>query len=330
MILILTTESGDHSHIPFIDWLRHYDADFEILSGESIFYNRKNVVIKNNQLFVNGRNFSRDVNVVFNRRWLTGELLPVLDKKDPILSNGLKKNIVSELYDFRNSLHELLPNAKWIPSINNLSINKIELLVNAQKEGVLVPPFIITNVKTELVNFKEKYGEIITKAIGNFHKITDSNHFLVNPIYTKIVTDDLLKTIPNHFQLSFFQKYIIKKTEYRVIFFESYCYVVEILSQENDYSIVDSRKTDEKSKEEIRLVESKIPKKIEDKIMNVMSKMNINIGCIDVIEDRTGKFYFLEVNPVGQISGYTRRTGSNFEELVIRNIIKYDKEQKKN
>jgi len=37
MILILTSEAGDYSHLRFIDWLEFYNADYEILSGESIF-----------------------------------------------------------------------------------------------------------------------------------------------------------------------------------------------------------------------------------------------------------------------------------------------------
>ncbi len=39
MILVLTTETGDNSHSRFIDWLTYYDADFLILTGESIFKN---------------------------------------------------------------------------------------------------------------------------------------------------------------------------------------------------------------------------------------------------------------------------------------------------
>lgn len=47
MILILTSEAGDYSHIKIIDWLKYYGANFKIISGENIlkgrlyFYNKR-------------------------------------------------------------------------------------------------------------------------------------------------------------------------------------------------------------------------------------------------------------------------------------------------
>jgi hypothetical protein len=36
MILVLTTESGDFSHIKFIDWLTYYKANYIVITGERI------------------------------------------------------------------------------------------------------------------------------------------------------------------------------------------------------------------------------------------------------------------------------------------------------
>ena len=37
-----------------------------------------------------------------------------------------------------------------------------------------------------------------------------------------------------------------------------------------------------------------------------------------------GEYYFLEINPVGQISGYSERCFLNFEREFIENLIKID------
>lgn len=103
MILILTTEAGDFSHPKFIDWLDYYDADYEILTGESIYNGTTKIEIIKNQLFVNNRNYSKDVNVVFNRRWLTSIELPNMTE-DKILNKGIKNTLSAELYEFRNYL----------------------------------------------------------------------------------------------------------------------------------------------------------------------------------------------------------------------------------
>lgn len=36
------------------------------------------------------------------------------------------------------------------------------------------------------------------------------------------------------------------------------------------------------------------------KIRNLMADIGLNMGSIDLIKARNGKFYFLEINPVGQ------------------------------
>lgn len=51
MILILTTEHGDFSHKRFIDWLEYYNADYEILTGESIYHGKTRLNITGNKLF---------------------------------------------------------------------------------------------------------------------------------------------------------------------------------------------------------------------------------------------------------------------------------------
>lgn len=59
MILILTTEAGDYSHAPFIDWLEFHKADYLILTGEGILNGRYDVSYHNKNLYINKINITK-------------------------------------------------------------------------------------------------------------------------------------------------------------------------------------------------------------------------------------------------------------------------------
>lgn len=327
MILILTSRAGDMSHPRFIDWLEYYNADYIIISGESIASGELNISINSyGELFINNERIDHKISVVLNRRFFTHSELSNIDT-DKKLNQDLRRNIINEIYEIKGYL-EKLNKALWIPNEFASEINKIDVLIKAKAVGLNVPNFCITNEKKALNLFYNKHKNIITKAIGNFRPVWNSEGILINPIYTKIVDGNLINSLSDKFTLSLFQKLIRKKKEYRSLFFKDKLFTVEILTQENDYSIVDSRaKKDEDSR--IRIVKSKLPKEVENLTIKLMSILNLNIGCIDFIQDYNDNFYFLEVNPVGQISGYSLRGNLNFEKIVVEEMIKIDNERKK-
>ena len=38
MILVLTTQAGDYSHLKLVDWLNFSNADFLVITGESVLF----------------------------------------------------------------------------------------------------------------------------------------------------------------------------------------------------------------------------------------------------------------------------------------------------
>lgn len=326
MILVLTTEAGDYSHGKFIDWLEYYEADYMILTGESILSGKTEVYIDDQfNLFINSRNLTKEVKIVLNRRWLTSqELSPNLNNKQ--LNNSISNTLISELYDFRNFLEKNLKNSIWFPKVQKLNVNKLSILQSAKNIGLNIPRSIVTNSKPKLDVFFDSCNQnIITKAIGNFPKFYLQDDIAINPIYTKKISENVLDKIPEKFFVSIFQENIVKKIEYRILYFHSKCYAVGILSQENTISQLDSREGGSIN-QEIRLVKSKIPETLEKLIIDFMSDIDLNIGCLDIIETINGEYFFLEVNPVGQISGYSYRTNLNFEKIIVQELIKIDNE----
>ncbi|WP_050009520.1 hypothetical protein [Flavobacterium sp. B17] len=325
MILVLTSEAGDYSHPRFVEWLHYYKADYMVLSAESIIKGEADVEYTTEGLLIDGINLSKEVNVVFNRRWLVSAEIPNIINDD-IFSRDLKRNISRELYEFRDSFFHEFKNALWIPNLENFYVNKISNLSFAKKCGLLIPEYLITNCKEKLKDFISLHKKVITKAIGNFSLSYTEDSYAINPIYTKIVTEKLADILQDNFMLSLFQRYIAKKKEYRVLYFNGKCYCVELLTQENDFTIIDSRRADKSKevKEEMRLVQSSLPSEVSSSIVRFMTEINLNIGCLDLIQDENGDFYFLEVNPVGQISGYSYRANLNFEKEIVEYMIKSD------
>lgn len=58
MILVLTTEEGDFSHVKIIDWLIHFGADYKIMSGESILKGEADFTVIDGSIMYDGINIT--------------------------------------------------------------------------------------------------------------------------------------------------------------------------------------------------------------------------------------------------------------------------------
>jgi hypothetical protein len=321
MILILTTEAGDFSHIKIVDWLAHLKANYVIITGERILRGDDKLTIFNGEIYLNEINLTREVTCVFYRRWITSSDLKI--STDLLLNDSLNRNLISEIYEIRNFLYTNLKNAIWFPNADSINVNKLSVLEEAKKVMIDVPDYIVTNRKGDLIDFYKKNDtKVITKAIGNFQKCyTDDGH-QISAIYTKIINDDVIENLPNNFFISIFQKEILKKFEYRILYFNQKCYSTAILSQENELTKVDSRRNDVNV--ESRLVPITIDEVLEQKIIKLMNNLKLSIGSLDFLHSTDDKYYFLEVNPVGQIGGYSERCMLNFEKAIVEHLIKID------
>lgn len=320
MILVLTTQAGDYSHIKIVDWLDNQKADYLILTGESLL-EKNSFKIKDDNVYYKNINLTDKVSCVFYRRWYVAENDYF---EDLLLNNSINKNVSSELYSILEFLSFNLNKAIWFPKFEKVSVNKIQNLSIAKKIGLNVPEYIITNNKKDIIDFHKKNNKIITKAINNFGKI-ESNKYLINVIYTKSIDNSTLLKLNDFFFPSFFQKYIDKVLELRILYFNESLYTTAILSQMNDFSKIDSRRYENNNRSKI--VNFNIEKSIEEKIIYLMKELNLNIGCLDFILSKEGTYHFLEVNPVGQIAGYSERCVLDFEKNIIDHLIELNKKK---
>jgi glutathione synthase/RimK-type ligase-like ATP-grasp enzyme len=113
--------------------------------------------------------------------------------------------------------------------------------------------------------------------------------------FTEEISEETLEGISDFFFYSLFQEKLNKEIDVRTFFLNEECYSMAIFSQLEIQTSVDFRKYSNNRKVPYRL-----PKEVEDKIRKLMHALELNIGCLDIVKTKDGRYVFLEVNPVGQ------------------------------
>lgn len=179
-----------------------------------------------------------------------------------------------------------LENKKNINKESNYHLNKLIVLDIAKALGFDVPEFFLADNISEI-----DQGDIITKTIaGNGILEFEENHGF---LYTSLIE----KKSEENFFISFFQQKIEKDFEIRTFYLHEKIWSMAIFSQNDDQTKVDYRKYNHEKPN--RNVRYNLSSDVEVKIRLLMKKLDLTSGSIDFIK-KGNKFYFLEVNPVGQ------------------------------
>lgn len=208
-----------------------------------------------------------------------------------------------------------IEHADWLntPSAINKTENKLKQLCYAKMHGFNVPDFIITNQKSDLIDFSRQYpsGVALKLQHQDFYKINERNvGFYVN----KISTNDL-----NEFQLEsenpiMLQKYIDKLYEARITVINEEFFYCKIESQHSKKAQIDWRRYDIGHTPHTQQL---APKEIQDQVKGLMQSLGIIYGAFDFIIAPDEKWYFLEVNSTGQWLWIEYLTDLKISEAII-------------
>lgn len=303
MVLIVSNES-DHSTANVIDWLYHYKQSWLRLNGEDILNYSFPLEFQSSKTSINVGGNMIDIDKL-QSIWYRRDATPVIPTLKPIsdmpfspdMHNYLKRESTFAKIGIYNFLQE---NIRPLGIYDSHSLNKITCLLLAKNCGLDTPSTLITTSKQAVKKLKLDFNRIITKAITNGFDLELKNEGNIEHYinYTEEVTENLLDAMPDTFFPSLFQELIEKELEVRTFFLGGKCYSMAIFSQLDVQTTVDYRKY---SKEKnTRSVPYKLPDEIESKISNLMDKLSLNIGSLDIILSKDGRHFFLEVNPVGQ------------------------------
>jgi glutathione synthase/RimK-type ligase-like ATP-grasp enzyme len=293
-----------------------FTADFVIskLNKKQIKYKRFNCedILSYDCLVQIDTNFSYSIleEKSISSVWFRRTQLPSIKE----LSLNDKMYLINDADCLIKNLFSII-DAKWMS--NPFSVykaeNKLFQLKIAKELGFEVPMTLITNDKKQLKSFYNKQnGKIIIKPISQTRIDNNGNPSF---IFTNKITQKHIDSL-NDFDLTpcIFQKEIEKEYEIRVTVVGSTLFAASIDSQSDEETKIDWRK----KKLVFRAIE--IPKPIEKLCIEIVKKLNLSFGAIDLIKDKEGKYIFLEINPNGQWAWIETQTGLNISDAIIKEL----------
>ena len=299
MILILTNKACTTTNY-VIDWLIAKNAQFLRINSEDkvnlVKLSLVEVEFEINEKRYNSNQFKSVwfYRGKFNLRSNITTCDSTFQLKNEII-NHLKNEIALVEYLFVNSF-----NGKILGNYFTPNSYKVKALIAAKEVGLKIPQ---SEIITNKIQLKEKLAKskIITKGIqdsATLESLNSSvNELTIYNNYSSLVIQKDIVKIPDRFFPTLIQEYIDKQYELRIFYLAGKCYTIAIFSQRNEKTKNDFRHYD--NEKDNKQIPYKLPVGVEQKVIRLMNKMELNSGSIDMIVDEKGSYVFLEINPVG-------------------------------
>lgn len=212
------------------------------------------------------------------------------------------------------------PQRKWVnhPLAISAANYKPEQLARAMRLGLSVPDTLITSDPSAVTNFcQSHHWRVIAKPIGH-GQIRGEHSDEDQLIYTNLIGDD------DHNKLSLvrycptlFQAYVDKAFDLRVTVVDEQCIAVRLHSQESDVSRIDCRRN---NMEGMRYTVTELPAEIHSKLVRLTESYDLHFAAIDMGVDRTGHYWFFELNPAGQWAWLEQQVGVPISTALIQSL----------
>ena len=324
MILILSHKSYEQGTDPVLEWLLYYKYPFRKIVIEDLLTTHLLIDSQKGEVTLDGVNLTKEVHTVFYRRFKKN--LSVYNGIDlGSVTNKINKESNIELNAVIDFLFFLLKDKLWIPQTTAFSINKEIVLFTARKLGLNVPRSIVTTSKSELIEFKRQVKDVIYKP---FELISyyETGHYTYS-CYTTPLSKAAMNRIPIKFFPSLFQELIDAEYEIRIFYLDGHFYSSAVLRPQfsNEHNVDIKLDFD---KIETDWVAYELPNEVKEKIKQLMNTLKLITGSIDIIKCKDGKYYFLEVNPVGQYLAPSYLCNYNIPKIISEWLIEKDKNMK--
>lgn len=340
MILILSHESIDEPTNVVIDWLDFYEADFIRLNGDDFRVNKtlkldinNSEIVSNNDLIIS----ENTINVIWYRRWkqpqendfyfdkysklnLSTEQVKIIEKYNKFLKQ--------EELKLNGGIFSVFKNKYWIPQTRNArgNLNKLDVLLRAKYFGLNIPNTIITAKREEVLSFfYNNNNSIITKPISEADTMIYDD--IQMPMFTKVLNEKEIKGFPPFFFPSLFQNNIKKKFEIRTFIHRKKIFSMAMFTQNDIQTTADFRNYNINKPN--RYVPFVLPKDLGKKILKLLQDLELNTGSIDLIYGDDDKYYFLEINPLGQFGMVSINCNYNIEKTIAEDLIQLNLKKSK-
>lgn len=233
-----------------------------------------------------------------------------------ITNPQVREFIENEYRAFTSGFYLNLSDAFWLnhPTKNRIASNKLFQLKLAQELGFEIPDTLVTNSPEIAREFYYRHdSNIITKPLDQPYLEADDQYFL---IYThKIEEEDLEKLNLVSNSPTLFQEFIPKKLELRITIVGDKIFTASIDSQASEKTRIDWRNYDFQN---VTHASFELPKKVEGLCFQLIKRLGLVFGAIDMILTPDGRYIFLEINPNGQYLWIELLTGLPISEAIAR------------
>ena len=198
--------------------------------------------------------------------------------------------------------------AKWInhPTATYRAENKMLQLKVARSLGVRIPQTFVGNHLPSEIDLQRKY---VVKALDTPVFYNGKQEMFT---YSTVMTGEQLCNSELKQAPVIVQDYLSPKIDYRVTIVGSRVFPSAI--KFNGEGIEgDWRK---KNKDGLIYVAEDLPTALVQKLLNLMSNLNLSFGGIDLIQ-RNDDYYFVEVNPTGEWGWLVRTAGFRIHEAIV-------------
>lgn len=273
-------------HMPNAEFVFLDPMKFPYLLKLSYTYGEGDIKIKLNKTLIS------DADVVWYRkpRFIESNNLPV----DPNYQNFSWRNY----RDGITWIYDLIPNAFWVsrPASIRVASNKLYQMQLGSAIGFNLPKTLVTNNAAEVKVFRAEVGDMVFKAIYPVLRTdTDGIEYMFTNLIRSSDSFDLsgISVSPSIFQE------VVYGQDIRVTVIGTKVFATKILKKGTIKGEIDWRLgTADERKLGYRVVT--LPEEIKDKCLQIVSRLNLVFGAIDLIEDSDQNYWFLEINPNGQ------------------------------
>ncbi|MCQ9636874.1 grasp-with-spasm system ATP-grasp peptide maturase [Chryseobacterium sp. WG23] len=283
MILIIS-QNQEITTTEVIKWLLKMGKPFIRVHEDEVF----KIKTKEKRIYLESQRnsfFIDDITSIWYRRG--GLVFEHLQYKN----ESINLNMNEYQHWLEDYVRKTLESKKHINKESNSDVNKLLVLEQAQKFGLDVPAYFLADT-TDGVQLEKT----IIKTIGGNPRVENITKDSTGMMYTSVVKE----YEDASFFVTFFQEKIEKDFEIRSFYLNGTLWSTAIFSQNDEQTKIDFRKYNNQKPN--RNVPYQLPKDVEDKIHLLMQSLDLNCGSLDFIKSGN-KYYFLEVNTVGQFLG---------------------------
>jgi glutathione synthase/RimK-type ligase-like ATP-grasp enzyme len=226
-----------------------------------------------------------------------------------------------EYLTMRTILFNALQHVPWInPIVTDHAIgnDKLQQLHIASACGLAIPETIFTNdyLKVQTFFHEACNGNMIAKLHGSLSRSMNGN----TPFFpTTLITEKDLENLETLVYCPMiFQRMIEKAYELRIVYVDGCFFTGKIHAGHSQKGATDWRIAND-----IAFTWEKytLPDAVETALTNMMERLGLAFGAIDMICNTNGTYVFLEINPQGEWGMLQRDLGYPIAETIAEKLI---------